>query len=322
MLGDDVYDEIVKYCDSRLEAGPPALAASRAGEGVARAHSHPQAVAPWSVPAARRPGRRELLDDLDRGTAGAAGNVSPRSTATRGWRPHPPADGTCATRSRISPTPTRWRSRPRPARRVRSTSRAAVAASGEDADLPGCAARPPPVRRRRARVVGGRPPPQHERCSTRSIRTCGFRGASACGPRRSSPRASWKRGRTGSTCAPRSASNRATPTGSAHVAWLATRALPYAYSVAGREPPPEPVRVELTLPSGASWTCGPADAANRITGPAGEYCRVFVHRMKLADARGAASRRIGRHRRALGRESVPVTTRGESGPCRCSRSKG
>jgi uncharacterized protein (TIGR03084 family) len=72
----------------------------------------------------------------------------------------------------------------------------------------------------------------------------------------------------------------------AHVAWLATRALPYAYTLADREPPPEPLRVELTLPSGAQWTYGPADASNRITGPAGEYCRVFVHRLTLADARG------------------------------------
>ncbi len=70
----------------------------------------------------------------------------------------------------------------------------------------------------------------------------------------------------------------------AHVAWLATRALPYAYSVAGREPPGDPIRVELTLPSGATWTAGPADAANRITGSAGEYCRVFVHRLATADA--------------------------------------
>ena len=72
----------------------------------------------------------------------------------------------------------------------------------------------------------------------------------------------------------------------AHVAWLSTRALPYAYSVAGLEAPPEPLRVELTLPSGAAWSIGPADAESRITGPAGEYCRVFVHRMQLADARG------------------------------------
>jgi uncharacterized protein (TIGR03084 family) len=70
-----------------------------------------------------------------------------------------------------------------------------------------------------------------------------------------------------------------------HVAWLATRALPYAYGVAGREPAAEPLRVELTLPSGRPWSTGPADATSRIVGPAGEYCRVFVHRISRADAR-------------------------------------
>ncbi|MGQ0823823.1 MAG: maleylpyruvate isomerase family mycothiol-dependent enzyme [Actinomycetota bacterium] len=65
----------------------------------------------------------------------------------------------------------------------------------------------------------------------------------------------------------------------AHVAWLATRALPYAFTVAGQEPPPDSLRVELTLPSGATWSYGPADAKARITGPAGEYCRVFVQRL-------------------------------------------
>jgi len=67
-----------------------------------------------------------------------------------------------------------------------------------------------------------------------------------------------------------------------HIAWLATRALPYAYTVAGREPPGDPLRVELTLPSGAAWSTGPADAVNRITGSASEYCRVFVHRLPLS----------------------------------------
>jgi hypothetical protein len=41
------------------------------------------------------------------------------------------------------------------------------------------------------------------------------------------------------------------------------------------------VRVELTLPSGASWSTGPDDAAERITGPAAQYCRVFVQRLDL-----------------------------------------
>ncbi len=80
----------------------------------------------------------------------------------------------------------------------------------------------------------------------------------------------------------------------AHVAWLATRALPYAYSVAGQEPPDAPLRVELTLPSGAQWTSGPPDARARISGTAGDYCRAFVHRRRVADTNlvmeGAAAR--------------------------------
>jgi hypothetical protein len=42
--------------------------------------------------------------------------------------------------------------------------------------------------------------------------------------------------------------------------------------------------VELTLPSGAPCELGPADAPHRITGAAGEFCRLFVHRFDLADA--------------------------------------
>jgi uncharacterized protein (TIGR03084 family) len=69
-----------------------------------------------------------------------------------------------------------------------------------------------------------------------------------------------------------------------HVAWIGFRALPYACSVAGVAPPEEPIRVELTLPSGATWTFGPEDTRNRITGPASEFCRVFVQRMRTEDA--------------------------------------
>jgi uncharacterized protein (TIGR03084 family) len=69
-----------------------------------------------------------------------------------------------------------------------------------------------------------------------------------------------------------------------HIAFLATRALPYAFSYAGRPLPSTPLRVELDLPSGARWTHGPEDAPDRITGPAGEYCRVFVQRLSLSDA--------------------------------------
>jgi uncharacterized protein (TIGR03084 family) len=69
-----------------------------------------------------------------------------------------------------------------------------------------------------------------------------------------------------------------------HVAWLALRALPYAFTVAGRPVPEERIRVELTLPDGDTWTFGPEDAPARITGPAGELCRLFVQRIRLEDA--------------------------------------
>lgn len=71
-----------------------------------------------------------------------------------------------------------------------------------------------------------------------------------------------------------------------HVAWIGTRALPYAFSVAQREMPAGELRVELELPSGATWTHGPTEAPDRITGPAAEFCRLFVQRMTPDDATG------------------------------------
>ncbi|HEY7439962.1 MAG TPA: maleylpyruvate isomerase family mycothiol-dependent enzyme [Acidimicrobiia bacterium] len=84
-----------------------------------------------------------------------------------------------------------------------------------------------------------------------------------------------------------------------HVAWIGTRALPYAYSVAGVEAPAEPLRVELSLPSGASWTYGPETASDRIVGPASEYCRVFVQRLRPEEAPNLTTTGAGA-RRSLG----------------------
>jgi uncharacterized protein (TIGR03084 family) len=75
-----------------------------------------------------------------------------------------------------------------------------------------------------------------------------------------------------------------------HVAWLSHRALPYAFSFAGREPPPGDIRVELTSPSGdETWEYGPEGSSDRITGPAGEFCRLFVQRMSREEARGVVA---------------------------------
>jgi uncharacterized protein (TIGR03084 family) len=69
-----------------------------------------------------------------------------------------------------------------------------------------------------------------------------------------------------------------------NVAWLAIRALPYAFTVAGVEPPGRPIRFELAGPAGEVWTFGPPDVPDVIRGDGGEFCRVFVQRLARADA--------------------------------------
>ncbi|MDH4077695.1 MAG: maleylpyruvate isomerase family mycothiol-dependent enzyme [Acidimicrobiia bacterium] len=77
-----------------------------------------------------------------------------------------------------------------------------------------------------------------------------------------------------------------------HIAWLGHATLPYAFSLAGLDP--VPVRAELVGPHGEAWAFGPPDAAARITGPAGHFCRVGAHRLAppdsdlVADGPGAA----------------------------------
>ena len=63
-----------------------------------------------------------------------------------------------------------------------------------------------------------------------------------------------------------------------HIAWLALRSIPYAFSRAGAGDPPT-VRAELTTPSGGPWTFGPDDAECVITGSMGELCRVAARRV-------------------------------------------
>lgn len=68
-----------------------------------------------------------------------------------------------------------------------------------------------------------------------------------------------------------------------HIAYLGCSARAYAYQARGMEPSAEPLRVEITLPSGAPWAWGPEDAANRVTGGAGEFCRVVTQRINYLD---------------------------------------
>lgn len=69
------------------------------------------------------------------------------------------------------------------------------------------------------------------------------------------------------------------------VAWICYSALPYAFTVAGVDPPAgRTLRLALTGPGGDEWAFGPDDATDTITGPAGVWCRRAVQRLAPADA--------------------------------------
>ena len=68
-----------------------------------------------------------------------------------------------------------------------------------------------------------------------------------------------------------------------HIAHIGVRALPFSFAVNGLEVPPEPVRVELTGPAGELWTWGPEHAANRVTGPALDFCLLVTQRRHRDD---------------------------------------
>ncbi|HEY2505071.1 MAG TPA: TIGR03084 family metal-binding protein [Streptosporangiaceae bacterium] len=68
-----------------------------------------------------------------------------------------------------------------------------------------------------------------------------------------------------------------------HLAWFATRNRDFGYMVRGLTPPEAPFRFELTAPSGITWEFGPADADNKITGPALDFCLLVTRRRHQAD---------------------------------------
>jgi uncharacterized protein (TIGR03084 family) len=57
----------------------------------------------------------------------------------------------------------------------------------------------------------------------------------------------------------------------------------FGYQARGLTPPAAPFRFELTGPSGASWEFGPADAEQKITGPAEDLCLLATRRRHRDD---------------------------------------
>ncbi|MGI9595295.1 MAG: TIGR03084 family metal-binding protein [Acidimicrobiales bacterium] len=74
-------------------------------------------------------------------------------------------------------------------------------------------------------------------------------------------------------CAPLPATDRLR-----HVAHIGVSTRGWSYVNLGMTPPEGPVRVELVAPSGETWTWGPDDAADRLTGSAEEFCLVVTQR--------------------------------------------
>jgi uncharacterized protein (TIGR03084 family) len=69
-----------------------------------------------------------------------------------------------------------------------------------------------------------------------------------------------------------------------HISWLGWKTLPYAFMVAGIDPPGPPgtLRLELTSPAGRLWRIGPEEGMSCIRGQAGDWCRLVTHRVRSA----------------------------------------
>ncbi|WP_433196987.1 TIGR03084 family metal-binding protein [Nocardia sp. CA-107356] len=67
------------------------------------------------------------------------------------------------------------------------------------------------------------------------------------------------------------------------VAHIGARTRNFAYTVRGKSAPAEEFLVELTAPDGGLWTWGPQDAAQRVTGPALDFCLLVTQRRHRDD---------------------------------------
>lgn len=68
-----------------------------------------------------------------------------------------------------------------------------------------------------------------------------------------------------------------------HVVHLGVRTRRFAYSVHGQEAPAADPRLELVAPSGETWTHGPDDAEQTITGSAWDFALLVTQRVHRAD---------------------------------------
>lgn len=68
-----------------------------------------------------------------------------------------------------------------------------------------------------------------------------------------------------------------------HLAAFGARNWNFGYLARGTTPPEVEFRFELTAPSGKSWEFGPADATQRVEGPALDFCMLVTRRRHRDD---------------------------------------
>jgi len=67
------------------------------------------------------------------------------------------------------------------------------------------------------------------------------------------------------------------------IARLGVVTMGFSFALRGRPPPGAPVRVELTGPDGTLWEWGPPGAADRVQGPALDFCLLVTQRRHRRD---------------------------------------
>jgi uncharacterized protein (TIGR03084 family) len=68
-----------------------------------------------------------------------------------------------------------------------------------------------------------------------------------------------------------------------HVAHIGVRTRDFAFTVRDEPVPADPFRIELGSPSGERWVWGPEDAAERVSGPALDFCLLVTQRRHRTD---------------------------------------
>jgi uncharacterized protein (TIGR03084 family) len=68
-----------------------------------------------------------------------------------------------------------------------------------------------------------------------------------------------------------------------HVAHLGIATRGFSFQLRGQPVPDAPVRVELAAPDGSVWAWGPADAYDRVEGPALDFCLLVTQRRHRDD---------------------------------------